>query len=334
MKSRAIWLWAPWAIFIAAALGWTAYWHALASGAQTRIDTWLAEQRAAGATASIASIERRGFPALLKLELTDVVYASARGGWRLDTQRLELHVDVLNPQHIIFEAGAPIRVAREDGATTNVSADSIIVSLRTSNEVLAVAGVEADNLRIDDPAKEGVLQAVKFVANVREDPRSRGAYQLALEAQSLTLPRDVRSFEAFGREVAALRAAVVIGEAAALMQASPNDPLGPWRAAGGRLRFDAVTVDWGPLQATGAGEGGLDDQRRLEGRLELPIERPAPVLAAIANGPNVDDDARQALTLLAAGYAISGDDITLDAEARDGLLRLEGLPVRTLPPVY
>jgi hypothetical protein len=58
------------------------------------------------------------------------------------------------------------------------------------------------------------------------------------------------------------------------------------------------------------------------------------VFTAIANGPNVNEDARRALGFLAAGYMISGDDITLDVDAQDGVMRLEGLPVRPLPPVY
>jgi hypothetical protein len=48
----------------------------------------------------------------------------------------------------------------------------------------------------------------------------------------------------------------------------------------------------------------------------------------------VDGDTRRAISLLAAGYALSGDDITLDLDANNGVLRIEGLPVRPLPPVY
>ena len=46
------------------------------------------------------------------------------------------------------------------------------------------------------------------------------------------------------------------------------------------------------------------------------------------------DAPQTTLGLLAAGYVVTGDDITLDIGARDGILRIEGLPVRPLPPVY
>jgi hypothetical protein len=271
---------------------------------------------------------------LLRLELHDVLYAPPRGGWRVQTERADLHVQMLNPQHVILQAEAPIALSRANGAVTNITADALIASVRTAGDALAMAGIETDNLSLDDPAQEGVLHARKIVLNVRPDERTRGDYQVAFDAQGLALPRPVRSFEAFGLDVAMLRAAIVVTNGAALTQASEDDPLGPWRDAGGRVRLEGLELHWGPLETLGRGEGGLDEQRRLQGALTLPIEEPAPVFTAIANGPNVNEDARRALGLLAAGYMISGDDITLDVEAQDGVLRLEGLQVRPLPAVY
>lgn len=334
MKIRGLWLIVPWTLFVLAALAWVFYWNYLANTAEQRVRGWAFEQNASGANVEFGRIVRHGFPVLLRLEMQGVRYAAARGGWSVNTDRADLVVDVLNPEHVLFEAKAPISVARADGAVTNVSADALIASLRTSNGALAQAGIEADNLVLDDPAQEGVLRTTKVVISVRPDARAAGEYQLAMEAQALTLPRPVRSFETFGLDVASLRAAIVVEDGALLLQPSPNDPLGPWRDGGGRLRFDALALNWGPLQTTGTGEGGLDPLRRLDGRLVLPVDRPAPVLTAIANGPNVDNDARRALSLLAAGYVVSGDDITLDIGAHDGVLRIEGLPVRTLPAVY
>ena len=334
MSVRKLWLIVPWAIFAVIAIGWVIYWNVVAGTAEARVRAWVAEQTEDGGQVSIARIVKRGFPVLLRLELHDVSYAPARGGWRAETERADLHVQLLNTQHVIVEAEAPIALSRSNGAVTNISADALIASVRMRGDALAVAGVEADNLALDDPAQEGVLLARKVVLNVRPDERAEGDYQIAFDAQDMMLPRAVRSFEAFGLDVAMLRAALVVTEGGTLMEASQQDPLGPWREAGGRLRIEGLELRWGPLTTLGRGEGGLDEQRRLQGELTLPIEEPAPVFTAIANGPNVNEDAQRALALLAATYMISGDDITLDVEARDGLMRLEGLPVRPLPPVY
>jgi hypothetical protein len=335
MKARNLWLIIPWTLFVAAALAWIFYWNYLAGEAERRVHAWQFEQNAGGTTVEIGQVVRHGFPVFLRLELRDVRYAASRGGWRAETARADLNIDPLKPRHAILEAKAPIAITRANGAVTNVSADALIASVRMNGaDALAEAGVEADNLVLDDPAEEGVLHAAKVVATVRPDARAAGEYQFAFDAQTITLPRPVRSFEAFGLDVARLRALIVVTHGALVMQSSPGDPLGPWRDGGGRMRFEALELNWGPLQTTGTGEGGLDAQRRLDGRLVLPVERPAPVLTAIANGPRIDSDARRALSLLAAGYVVTGNDITLDIGAHDGVLRIEGLPVRPLPPVY
>ncbi len=332
--SRGLWLIVPWALFGLIALGWVGYWNFVASTAENRINSWVAAQNNAGAQASYLRIVRHGFPVLLRLEIQSISYGPARGGWRATTPRADVNIEMLQPEHIIFQAAAPIAVTRSDGAVTNVVADRMIASLRTQNGQLAVAGVEADNLTLDDPAQQGVLSVQKFVANARPDPRAAGQYQLAMQADQLTLPRPVRSFEAFGVDVQHLQAAIVIEHGAALLRTDPNDPLGPWREADGKLRFEGLALRWGPLETTGSGEGTLDAQRRLQGRLVIPVQHPAPVLTAISNGDNVNHSAQQALRLLAASYVVSGNQITLDVNADNGVLRVEGLSVRTLPPVY
>jgi hypothetical protein len=336
MKARWLWLAIPWAVFLALAIGWAIYWNVLAGGARARVEAWLAAEQARGAQASIGRIEAKGFPVLMRLDLHDIAYAPADGGWRASTAQGALHVQMFNPQHVIFEAGAPIAFTRDDGDVTNISADALIVSVRGADGALAQAGVEVDNLTLDDPAEAGVLSARKIVLNVRPDPRAAGDVQIAFEAQGLGLAQPVRGFEALGQSVEALRAAIVIEHSAALLRGAEGDPLAPWREAGGRMRFEALALTWGALQATGTGDVGLDDERRLSGALALPIEEPGALFRALAGGPEVEDedDTRQALTLLSAAFAQSDQGLTLDVEAQSGVLRLEGLRTRTLPPVY
>lgn len=334
MKRNWLWLVGPWALFLALAIGWVAYWNIVAGEAERRLNAWIATQQADGADANVGRIVRHGFPTHLRLELQDAAYAPARGGWRVNTERLDLHVNLQNTAHVTLQAQAPISVTRANGAVTTINADGMIASLRTENDALAQAGVEASNVTLDDPAQEGVLAMRNVALNLRPDPRAEGSYQLSFDAQALTLPRSVRSFEAFGVDIATMRAAIVVERGAGLLEGAQGDPLGPWRDGGGRLRFEALELNWGPLRTTGRGHGGLDAERRLQGELHFPIEEPAPVLAAIAQGPGVSDDARQGLSLLSTAFALSGDDITLDVEARNGALRLEGVRVRTLPPVY
>ncbi len=118
MKSRNLLLIGPWTLFVVAALGWVLYWNYLANEAERRVHAWQFEQNAGGATVEIGEIVRHGFPVLLRLEMRNVRYVAARGGWRAETARADLNIDPLKPQHAILEAKAPISIARANGATT------------------------------------------------------------------------------------------------------------------------------------------------------------------------------------------------------------------------
>lgn len=332
MKSR-LWLIIPWALFLLVALGWIGYWHYVAGRAEAQLAAWSQDQLHHGARASYARIVRHGFPVLMRLEIRDLAYAPARGGWSAETARADLNIDLLNPAHVILSSEAPINVRHGQGLST-ITADALIASLETRGGDLAMAGVEGDAITVDDPDKEGALAIEKLVVNVRPDPRAAGDYQIALSAANLHLPRPVRSFEGLGLDVAEARAAIVATHGAALLETAPDDALGPWRDAGGALRFEAIALNWGALEATGAGELRVDAQRRLAGHLGLPIEHPAPLFQALANGPNVDGSARNALRLLATAYTLNNNELNLDVDAAGGVLRLEGLPVRSLPPAY
>lgn len=332
MKNR-LWLIVPWALFIALALGWIGYWHYVAGRAEAQLASWAQEQTHQGARASYTRVVRHGFPVLMRLEIRDLAYAPVRGGWSAETERADLNIDLLNPAHLILSAEAPLNV-RHGQSLSTISADALIASIETRGGDLFMAGIEGDAISVDDPEKEGALGIQKLVVNVRPDPRAAGDYQIAFQATNLRLPRAVRSFEAFGLDVPEARAAIVATHGAQLLESAPGDSLAPWRDAGGLLRFEAIALNWGPLQATGTGELGVDAQKRLSGHLALPIEQPAPVFRALAEGPGVDDNARSALRLLATAYTLNNNDLTLDVDAANGTLRLEGLPVRSLPPAY
>ena len=110
--NRLGWLVIPWVLAVAIALGWVGYWNYVASEAERQVTTWQFNQNAAGAHVSHGAIVRHGFPVLLRLEIRDISYSPARAGWRLQTARADLNVDLLNPQHIILKPQAPIAVSR------------------------------------------------------------------------------------------------------------------------------------------------------------------------------------------------------------------------------
>jgi len=331
-KPRRLGLYIPWALFAAAALGWMIYWHVLAGQAQRQLADWAVEQSEVGGEASFGAVSTHGFPRLMRLRIEDARWRPPGQGWRVETHAFDLNINMTNPSHLMLKAAAPITLTQADGAVHRISADALLISYRQNNGALSQAGIEADALIADNPAREGQLRAGKLVLNLRPDPRMPGAYQAALEITNAHLARPARAFEAFGQDIARLQAGLVLDRGLALMEGS--DRLANWRQAGGQIRIEGASLAWGALEGEAQGVLGLDEARRIAGEIKLRAPRPAPALLALVKSESISDDARGALALLAAGFALSGDDVEIDVKAADGVLSVEGAPVRTIEAAY
>lgn len=302
-KNHRWWLYIPWAAFILAAIAWCVYWFILAGEVEKRIEAFAAAHTEAGGAAAIGAIERHGFPVLLHFELRDVDFAPKDRAWRAGTSDVALHVNLTNPREFWLERQAPIAIQHGEDRST-LDADAMVLSLRFGDDALRYAGLEADRLRLDDPSADGAFTVEKIVVNARPDPRNAEEdWQIAVLIDAMHLARPAKAFEDLGQDIAHLQAAIV-------------------RTADARGRVEAAEFSWGELSASATGEIGLDEQRRLQGRLELIAPRealrllPSPMRAAI---------------LL---HRPTQDPLPLALEAADGRLKLEGRAVRDLAPLY
>lgn len=333
-RPRRLWLFLPWALFVAIVAGWTFYWFAVADAAERSIAQWKASVAREGGGVTYTRVVRHGFPVLMRLELSDVHYQAPRAHWSLATAEADLNIEMLDPSHIILEYKAPVTLTHADGSTNTISADTAVVSLHNRGVALVQDGVEASNLSVADSAKPGVLHVAHVTANIRPDPSAASNDQLAFSAQGVTLARPVRSFEGLGQTIASLDAGIVIEQALALTAPHDADPLQPWRQVGGKARFEYLSLNWGALEAHGTGEAALDDQHRLTGNLRLVIPHPGPALSALAQSPSISSDTKQAIDLVALGLALRGHHVTFKVDAGDGELRIEHTRVRSLDPLY
>ncbi len=108
-----------------------------------------------------------------------------------------------------------------------------------------------------------------------------------------------------------------------------------WRAQGGRARAPSLEVRWGPLHATGSGDGGLDANLQPVGQAILSVEgAPALVDALSQDGvlqPGPASAVRAVLGLLA--LAAGGGPIRLPVSLADHVVAVAGFPLARLAPV-
>lgn len=337
-KTRRLGLIIPWALFAFAVVGWIGYWNVLAGAAKTRLEAAIAQERAAGAEISYTAMRTRGFPLQLAFAFDEAAYAPEGRPFRLTTAELLTHVNVLNPQHLIVSFPAPVDAQRAD-ATSRISGEDMLLSVRMAQGRLARASFEAKHLRIDDLGKPGdglVIASALIHArpDARPNERAIGAYQIALSLEGLTLQEPVKAFEPLGATIETIGAAIVLERASALAGAPRGDVLGPWADVGGLARIEGLSLVWGAARASGQGSLSVDEERRPLGAIALRLDNPGETLRALQDGPSLSGDAKQALRIAALAFSASGDDLEARLRAADGWLTLGPARLRPLAPLY
>lgn len=330
------WLISAWALFTALAVMWMGYWKYLETRARSAVQDIIAAQTDSGAEMQIERITSHGFPRLMRLELAGVRYAPKDRAWRATAPSIDVHLNPGNPRQTMLVLGAPVDVRYANGAQRTFAADDARLSLHFgARERIERTGFEATNASWTDAATHTpLLSAAHVVANARPDPRTSGAYQLALESTTLRLRGPVHPVEGLGAVVRTLRAAISVTQADALVAEPSGDPFERWRAAQGEAHVEGVQIAWGEGDFTGDGVMRFDAQRRLNGRMHVAFREPARTLAAIARSPGLPENARSALLGLAAANALMGEDVESTLDFRDGWLTAGSVRVRDLPPVY
>jgi len=318
---RRLGLIAPWTLFALAALGWLAYWFILKDRAVQTLNAAAAAHRAAGGEASWASVSADGFPMRLSLRFTDVVFAPRDKAWRIAAPKVSLHVNPVDPTHVIGAPDAAFSVLR-GGARAEVSAREAGFSLRMANGELARASIEARDLVWK--MATGATRIERLLAHVRPDARTPGAAQVALELDGWRPPSPPPTLAPLGPDIARLRAAIAVESYATILNAG----LRAWGDAGNAARIEFGELTWGAAVARWSGRLTLDAAGRATGALALTLPDAQAAFAPLIAGAAPP----AAAALRVAASSPPGAAAALDVTA--GVVSYAGIvPLATLPAV-
>ncbi|MBU6373000.1 MAG: DUF2125 domain-containing protein [Alphaproteobacteria bacterium] len=314
-------LWLPWAAFAAAMLGWFAYWLVLKDQALARFEAAAAAHRAAGGVAAWRSVSADGFPFRLSFRFADLALGARDGAWRLDVPRASLHVNPVDPLHVLGAPDASFTLTH-GGRRAELSAREAGFSVRFTESALARVSLQATDLSWRDA--EGAATVGRLLLHLRPDPRTAGAAQVALEIDAWKPPRIATALAPLGPEIAQVRAAIVVDAYARAL----DEGLRAWAASGGALRMEAGELRWGPAAATATGRFVRDEAGRFSGQAVLVVADPAAAFGPLAAAPNLPGPARVALSRAAAAPA----PLSAPLDLANGVLSYAGLvPLLTMP---
>lgn len=276
-------LWLPWAAFLVIVVGFFAYWQGARAEAIARLEREAAKARSAGYEAAYRLAGVDGFPFRLSLHLADAALAPPDRAWRAETKRLNVHVNIFNPNHVILSPAAPLSITPKAGPPMTLIATSAAMSVRQEAGALARASLELKEFAITRPQAPSLTTA-KLLAHLRPAPDKPDHWQIVVMADGIA-PAPV-GLRPLAPEIAALRLAVDMDHAFASGQIVALE----LRAGAGVLK--------------GAGALSRSEAGAITGRLDVAAED----AAAFAAAPGLlGADGKAALTLTPNGMVKNGE---------------------------
>lgn len=329
-KSRPWSLYAVWMLLIVTLLAWTGWWFALRGQVIGNIQVWAASQRAAGAEAGAKRISASGFPFRLTLTFEEVVYAAPGGGWRLSTPQAQLHINPSDLSLFIVEPRATVTWATRGVTRTFTPRESAISVHVTDGEADRVIAEGKQVAITRNGAPEMTVGALVAAVRANESEPSEG--QFALDADQVMLAKQPKGFEAFGPEVKSFNAYIAF-EKGGLLLAQGQDTLGAWAKAGGSARVDGLDFFWGPAHFASHGRFTLDAQRRLDGILDMSLDKPAEAFTALSQSTTISPDLAVIYRMMAQANAQKGGPLKAPLTISNGVMSFNNMPLRTVDPI-
>ncbi|WP_188312026.1 DUF2125 domain-containing protein [Salinarimonas soli] len=265
-RSR-FWLFAPFTIVGLVIVAWCVAWFVIKDRTVDGLDAWLAREAAAGRQWTCADRGIGGFPFRIELDCASV--SLRQGALTAQAGALQAVAQIYRPRHVIARLNGPLQVT-EGGLATQVRWRQLESSVRSSREGLQQLALIMDGgeMQVSGATPEPIRAAAeRLEVYARPSPsqtdesvdvvaRAAGAAVPALDA-FLGTPEPA-NLELQARATHGLR----LGG-----QSLPQE-VERWREAGGALDVVLLKLAKGNGRFEARGRLGLDEERRVQGRLE------------------------------------------------------------------
>lgn len=275
-KSRGIrWgLYVPIMLLALIVAGWSAFWFVARGLVSSGMEKSLAEAAARGDTWTCLDRSISGYPFRLEIRCKDVtlVRSATAGVTRLSTGPVVIIGQPHTPGHVIAQGDGPLVADLADGRRISARWELAEASRRASGAELERLSLDIRKPVIAITGGQGAastISAATLEAHLRKNPartQSDRARDIFLRAsQMVSGDLDALLGDANNSE---LDIQITATQADALAAGLTPTTMEAWRIAGGVLELTRINLKKGLKQIEAKGQIGLDDDKRLAGRIE------------------------------------------------------------------
>jgi hypothetical protein len=316
-KRRRLVIWGVVALAVSG-LAYGALWLMAANHFRAATLTWIEQRHGEGYRISHTRLETGGFPAVVRITLSDptITGRGAGGSWSWSGEEAVAEISPLDPEQVTVRLAGDQRLGHAVGARRfyyEGSAAELTVDA-TSGGWLPVGAVTIRDLTLRPVDGGDDIDAARIDVAARGDPGANAddrtvTYELTLEAADVGLPRALGL--PLGGDVTRLAlTAKLIGT----LEAGPwPQALDRWRDAGGTLEVTRLELLYGPLTLTADGTLALDEANQPIGAFNARIVGAARTVDALRRRGLIEDmnaaAAKMVLGLMAREPADGGEPI-------------------------
>jgi hypothetical protein len=326
------------ASLVAAAAGYTWYWHSTADRimADIPILTEVAEQH--GYSLVINSPETSGFPYRLIVTVPSVEFAprsapkNSRNRWRFRTADLVAYAQPWDLSHMILELGGPVSLLWNE-QTHTATADRAMLSMSFDGAAVRRLSSDVRGLDLSGGGGASNLTAERVQAHLQRVDNAGGSHssRVSLAAEGLTIPE--RQSGVLDPFVKLIRAEGLLGGWTLGFETGPS--VDQWLSGGGALQLDDFEVSWPPIGIEGSGSLGLDKKRRPNGSIKARVRGHGALIDAFEEAGVLSlrkaATARAALGMLLTSQGDRAGRLPVTVELQDGRLYLGPVKLLRLP---
>ena len=320
-------------VVVASAAIW---WMFIASFGDRQIQDFVARSEKDGATITIASQERSGFPLAVNWQLRGIkiAYPSPEGGLTGEVPDLVVTADVWRPQHLTYSARQPQKWQWQPTSVDGMreysiqSVDGVLMPQETQPGWLLTAELADAQWRVNGAgATDGSAESLSAKVLLPLDQQTAD-YTLRVRRMNLGKP------QVFGQFV---ENAFAAGDIAPLPKSLTPAGLILWQQEGGGLIIRRSEIAFGALQAMASGELQLDPAMRPAGKFKLQVINPQSILAIASREGWVKPDqiayAQMGVGLFSRQNAQGETELNTDLSMREGGLWVGPVRLLNLKPV-
>jgi len=269
-RTRRFWLFAPYILLVTLIVVWSAAWFYVRERVDGEIEARLVREANLGRNWDCADRNIGGYPFRIAISCASLIFTRSDGTtFSLGPTRAV--AQVYQPRHVIIEAAGPFRgtdgVAAFEGDWESLQASITELGRGTEQFALDLRAPEITVRGTGTVPMEASAERVELYLRPAPDlAPGTGAVDIVMRASDARAPAldrlvgdDRPARVEIGARTTSLRS---------LRAGSPRQMAVNWRDAGGTLILEMIDIRKGDAHVQIAGELGLDEALRLQGRIE------------------------------------------------------------------